>query len=108
MQSALSVSAKLLPLRHVTHSLIYLSVEETGRLRDKDIVPDEDPRSEVVSCCSTSKTDKRVKSESSRTLALGQTSKEAREGARSALDEGSCVSASGRNGVLSVSWTLAE
>ena len=72
-----------------------LAVEEVGPIVARDIIPDEEPLAELIP--EVPRTDKRFKSESSRTNELGDNLKEVREHARRPLEPGYYLSASGRN-----------
>ena len=66
-----------------------------GPILAQDIVPDEEPT--VESIPEVPRADKRLKSESSRTLVLGDNPKVVRDHARRSLEPGYYLSASGRN-----------
>ena len=66
-----------------------------GPIPAQDIIPDEEPTVESVP--EVPRTDKRFKSESSRTQVLGDNPKEVREHARRSSEPGYYLSASGRN-----------
>ena len=72
-----------------------LAVDEVGPIPAQDMIPDEEPTVESVP--EVPRTDKRFKSESSRTQVLGDNPLEVREHARRSLEPGYYLSASGRN-----------
>ena len=72
-----------------------MEVDEVGLIQAQDIVSDEEPTVESVP--EVPRTDKRFKSESSRTQLSGDHSEEVREHARRSFEPGFYLSASGRN-----------
>ena len=73
-----------------------MSLAECGPPRAGDVEPEPD-RAEEESVDPCAKRDKRLKSENTRSEALGSNPKVARERARAKLQSGYCVSTSGRN-----------
>ena len=84
-------------LTRLNHGETQLSGEDTGPLQAGDMIPDAEPHGEPVIGPGCLRPDQCSKSDSVRTMALGENPTEVREAARSTMQEGYHLFALGRN-----------